>query len=58
VVLLVGLEEMSYADVAFTLNIPLGTVMSRISRGRERLKWQSPDSLAFGCFIHEPGLSR
>jgi RNA polymerase sigma-70 factor (ECF subfamily) len=38
VVLLVGLEEMSYADVALTLNIPLGTVMSRLSRGRERLR--------------------
>jgi RNA polymerase sigma-70 factor (ECF subfamily) len=38
VVLLVGLEEMSYADVALALNIPLGTVMSRLSRGRERLR--------------------
>jgi RNA polymerase sigma-70 factor (ECF subfamily) len=38
VVLLVGLEEMSYADVALTLDIPLGTVMSRLSRGRERLR--------------------
>jgi RNA polymerase sigma-70 factor (ECF subfamily) len=37
VVLLVGLEEMSYADVALALNIPIGTVMSRLSRGRERL---------------------
>lgn len=38
VVLLVGLEEMSYADVASTLDIPIGTVMSRLSRGRERLR--------------------
>jgi RNA polymerase sigma factor (sigma-70 family) len=38
VVLFVGLEEMSYAEVALTLNIPLGTVMSRLSRGRERLR--------------------
>lgn len=38
VLLLVGLEEMSYADVAATLNIPLGTVMSRLARGRERLR--------------------
>jgi RNA polymerase sigma-70 factor, ECF subfamily len=38
VVLLVGLEEMSYADVALALDIPVGTVMSRLSRGRERLR--------------------
>jgi RNA polymerase sigma-70 factor (ECF subfamily) len=38
VVLLVGLEEMSYTDVALTLGIPVGTVMSRLSRGRERLR--------------------
>lgn len=36
VVLLVGLEEMSYADVALALDIPIGTVMSLLSRGRER----------------------
>jgi RNA polymerase sigma-70 factor (ECF subfamily) len=38
VVLLVGLEEMTYADVAVALGIPVGTVMSRLSRGRERLR--------------------
>jgi len=38
VVLLVGLEEMSYTDVASALDIPVGTVMSRLSRGRERLR--------------------
>lgn len=38
VVLLVGLEEMGYAEVALALDIPLGTVMSRLSRGRERLR--------------------
>ena len=38
ILLLVALEEMSYADIASTLGIPIGTVMSRLSRGRERLR--------------------
>ena len=38
VVLLIALEDMSYADVSRTLGIPIGTVMSRLSRGRERLR--------------------
>ena len=38
VVLLVALEDMSYADVSRALGIPMGTVMSRLSRGRERLR--------------------
>ncbi|WP_434513936.1 RNA polymerase sigma factor [Dechloromonas sp. ARDL1] len=38
VLLLVALEEMRYADIAALLGIPVGTVMSRLSRGRERLR--------------------
>ena len=38
VVLLVALEEMTYAEVSRALGIPIGTVMSRLSRGRERLR--------------------
>jgi len=38
ILLLVALEDMAYADVAATLGIPIGTVMSRLSRGRERLR--------------------
>lgn len=38
VLLLVALEDMAYAEVAQALGIPVGTVMSRLSRGRERLR--------------------
>lgn len=38
ILLLVALEEMAYAEIAQTLGIPIGTVMSRSSRGRERLR--------------------
>ncbi len=38
VIILVGLEEMSYRDVAEIVGVPLGTVMSRLSRARESLR--------------------
>lgn len=38
VLLLVALEDMPYSQIAATLDISLGTVMSRLSRGRERLR--------------------
>src|SRR6202040_2088394 len=38
VILLVGLEGMRYEEVAEVLDVPVGTIRSRLSRGREMLR--------------------
>jgi RNA polymerase sigma-70 factor (ECF subfamily) len=38
VLVLLEMEELSYKEIADVLGVPIGTVMSRLARGRHRLK--------------------
>ncbi len=38
VILLVSVEDLGYAEAARVLGVPVGTVMSRLARGRERMR--------------------
>ena len=38
VLMLAAVEEMRYEDIAIVLSIPIGTVMSRLSRARDKLR--------------------
>ena len=38
VLLLIGLEGLSYAEAAEVLGVAIGTIMSRLARARERLR--------------------
>lgn len=54
VVWMCDIEEMSYDDVARTLNVPVGTVKSRHARGRAQLK-TSLDSTSSDSTPHTTG---
>jgi RNA polymerase sigma-70 factor (ECF subfamily) len=45
VIVLVDIGEFSYADAAQILDIPMGTVMSRLHRGRRILKKNLADGV-------------
>ncbi len=48
VILLIGLEGMRYAEAAEILGVPIGTVMSRLNRGREQLRQLTSGPNSFG----------
>ncbi|MFY9558529.1 MAG: sigma-70 family RNA polymerase sigma factor [Blastocatellia bacterium] len=56
VVLLADVQEFSYKEVAGTLGVPVGTVMSRLSRGRRLLRTEL-SGIAEGYGIREKGKS-
>jgi RNA polymerase sigma-70 factor (ECF subfamily) len=57
VVLLADVHEFAYREIAETLSIPLGTVMSRLNRGRNLLR-QELSSFAAGFGIRRSGEAR
>ena len=38
VLVLIGVQELSYAEAASIVGVPVGTIMSRLSRARDRLR--------------------
>ena len=60
VLLLISVEDMSYAQAAVVLGVPIGTVMSRLARGRERVRAIVANGMAAenGAAATRPALRR
>jgi RNA polymerase sigma-70 factor (ECF subfamily) len=52
VLMLVDVQELNYQEAARVLEIPIGTVKSRVSRGRQMMR------IALGAFARRHGLVR
>jgi len=55
VILLCDVEDMTYKEIAHALSIPIGTVMSRLHRGRALLRKQLSQAQASGGAGHGSG---
>ena len=58
VVLLTDVEEFSYKETSQILNIPIGTVMSRLSRGRALLRTELEEvARSYGLALGKPAVA-